>query len=325
MGFVLLRSYIVEGYPYLLMRIIYGIENVVPTWSVSAVSVGVFDGVHRGHRAVISRLVSEARARGNPAIVLTFDRHPDVLLRPSLAPKALLPLDLRLGRIADLGVSLAVVVAFTDAFAGMNPEEFLSRVLRGALKAETVVVGPDFRFGTGRMGDVDWLASRLRTVVVPYEEVSGGRVSSTRIRSLVAEGRIREANELLGYSYTLAGLVVPGCGRGKSLKVPTVNLGLALPQVVPASGIYAGFGFLRGEKYMAAISVGDRPTFEQAGFALEAHFLDYGGSDLYGVDIVLEFVERLRDQQVFSSSEELREAMFEDLERVRSVLGVHRG
>jgi riboflavin kinase/FMN adenylyltransferase len=304
------------------MRVLYGIENVVPTWSASTVSIGVFDGVHRGHQAVISRAVEEARARSHPSLVLTFDRHPDVVLRPQRAPRLLLPLDLRLERMAVLGVSVVVVAGFTKDFAQMDPEEFFSRVLVGALRAETVVVGPDFRFGRARSGDVEWLASRVRTVVVPYEEALGEKISSTRIRSLVAEGNVKEAGELLGYPYTLAGLVVPGCGRGKALEVPTVNLGLLAPQVVPVSGVYAGFGVLRSGRYLAGISVGDRPTFEEAGFALEAHLLDYEGPDLYGQDVVLEFVERLREQRVFSSSEELRAMMREDLEKVRALLGV---
>ncbi len=306
------------------MRVLYGIENVVPTWTASTVAIGVFDGVHRGHCAVISRAVAEARARGHPSLVLTFDRHPDVVLKPSRAPRMLLPLDLRLERMAGLGASVAVVVSFTAEFAQMSPEEFFSRILKEVLRVETVVVGPDFRFGRGRAGDTEWLAGRVRTVVVPHQEALGEKISSTRIRSLVSEGRVKEAGELLGYDYTLAGLVVPGCGRGKALEVPTINLGLFAPQVIPASGIYAGFGVLRSGRYMAGISVGERPTFEDAGFALEAHLLDYEGSDLYGEDVILEFVERLRGQQVFSSPEALRKAMLEDLERVRALLGVRR-
>ncbi|MCH8273444.1 MAG: riboflavin biosynthesis protein RibF [Armatimonadetes bacterium] len=302
------------------MRTLFGLGGVSKDWPECTVSIGVFDGVHLGHQEVIGEACLDARENGRPCVVLTFDRHPLALLNPEKCPRALLPLDLRLAKIAGLGVDATVVASFDRPFASQSPVQFFQDVLRGALKAGTVVVGHDFAFGKDRAGDARWLSERIRTIVVEQKEMSGRGVSSTEIRSLVAGGCVSEAAELLGSSYALAGLVVPGRRLGRDLNVPTINLVPIIDQVIPGHGIYAGFAQTPCGRYKAAVSIGVRPTIEGAGFAIEAHLLDFGGANLYGREVVLEVVERLRDEERFSSHEALAEQMRRDIVDARRVL-----
>lgn len=284
------------------------------------VSIGVFDGLHLGHREVITAGLQDARGLGAPSAVLTFDRHPLALLRPDDAPPMLCSLGERLRLLEALGVDMAIVVPFDHQFASQSPEQFLNSVLREALNAQHVVVGHDFRFGKNRAGDAAWLSERFSTRVVPPVEVDGERVSSSRIRAMIAEGKLAEANRLLGRPFSIEGFVVPGNQLGATLGMPTANLAPLEGVAVPRNGIYAGTATVEGKVFPAAISVGERPTIPDAGFAIEAHLLDYAGGPLYGRAMRLEFGRRLRDEEHFQSVDEMLAQMRRDVEAVRHVV-----
>lgn len=284
------------------------------------VSIGVFDGVHLGHREVILAGLRDARDSGVPCAVLTFDRHPLALLRPEQAPPMLSTLGERLRLFEMIGVDMTVVVPFDREFASQSPDEFLDRVLLNALNARRIVVGHDFRFGKDRQGDTVWLNEHLPTRVVAPVQMDGERVSSSRIRALVAEGKVEAAERLLGRRFSLEGFVIPGKQLGSSLGMPTANLALAEGVVLPANGIYAGLARFGGEVFPAAISVGNRPTVPDAGFAVEAHLVDYSGGVLYGRAMRLEFARRLRNEERFDSVDAMLVQMQRDVEEVRHVL-----
>jgi riboflavin kinase/FMN adenylyltransferase len=291
-----------------------------PFPSPACVTIGVFDGVHLGHQEVIRRGVAEARSAHLPAIVLTFDRHPLEILRPEKAPPLLSSLCQRLRLFESLEVDATVVLPFDSSLAHMTHDEFYQQVLRDALRAERAVVGHDFGFGKGRSGDARWLASQLPTVIVEPILIDGERVSSSAIRSRIAVGDVEGAARWLGRWYAVEGIVVAGNQLGTTLEMPTANLALADRYAIPAEGVYAGWARCGDYLYEAAISVGDRPSIPGAGFAVEAHLLDYEGGALYGRAMQLEFVRLVRPQERFENLSLLAQKMKEDVERVHAVL-----
>jgi riboflavin kinase/FMN adenylyltransferase len=271
------------------------------------VAVGEFDGVHRGHREVIA---------GNDT-VLTFEPHPQVVVRPDRAPKLLTSLQVKIDLIDELGVDELVVVPFDDGFAHQSPEEFIDAVLVAALGATHVSVGENFHFGYRAKGNPALLAAdgRFETRIVPLVGADGQAISSTRIRALVTEGEVEHAAELLGAPFTMRGIVVDGDKRGRELGFPTANLVPAPEFVCPAYGIYA----CRAGDHAAAVSIGVRPTFgEGLRPMVEAFLLDFDG-DLYGQPLTLEFVARLRGELTFDSVEALVEQMHADVARTREL------
>ncbi len=290
------------------------------------VALGVFDGVHLGHREVI---------RGADS-VMTFEPHPRAVLTPDRAPRRLTPLPVKAELIAELGVQELVVVPFDADYARHSAEEFISEVLVGRLRAQTVSVGENFRFGHRARGDVELLRRQdaFATRVAPMVERAGGVVSSSAIRELIVAGDVASAAELLGAPFRLAGEVVVGDRRGRTLGYPTANLVPAADQAVPANGVYACRAVVDdvpGE-LAAAVSVGLRPTFAETrlGLLVEAYLLDFDG-DLYGRRLTVSFAERLRGEERFDSAEALIVQMGRDVEQVRESLqdvwptGGHRG
>lgn len=284
------------------------------------VSIGVFDGLHMGHREVIRAGIQDARDSGIPCAVLTFDRHPQALLRPEQAPPMLCTLGERLRLLEAMGIDLAIVVPFDRDFASQSPEQFLHDVLQQSLNAQRIVVGEDFRFAKNREGDADWLSDRIPTRVVPPVVMDGERVSSSRIRAMVLGGEVESAARLLGRWFSIEGFVVPGSRLGSSLGMPTANLAPMEGMTVPANGIYAGIASVEGRTFPAAVSVGDRPTVPGAGFAIEAHLVDYSGGTLYGRAVRLEFVRRLRNEERFDTTDAMLLQMRRDVDEVRHVL-----
>ncbi|KAA0228577.1 bifunctional riboflavin kinase/FAD synthetase [Fimbriimonadia bacterium ATM] len=304
------------------MRTVYGVSALTGEWPSSTVCIGVFDGVHLGHQQVLRTAIADARAHGRPAIVVTFDQHPLAVLRPERKPQLISAPDAVLTQFAKLGLDVAVVLPFTAETAKTTAQEFFDKTLKGKLKAETIVIGEDFAFGHNREGDKDWIRQRCKTIVVPPVEMDGERVSSTRIRNLVREGDVAFARRLLDAPYTLTGVVVPGRQLGKTLGIPTANLAPLHDQVLPRIGIYAGQAHTNGATFDAAISIGERPTVEDAGFAIEAHLLDWEEFSLYGNALSLSFWSRIRDEARFDSLEELAAQMKRDVDSVRSALEV---
>ncbi|MBO9531800.1 MAG: bifunctional riboflavin kinase/FAD synthetase [Solirubrobacteraceae bacterium] len=271
------------------------------------IAIGTFDGVHLGHREVIA----------GADTVLTFDPHPSQVVHPASAPKLLTSLERKAELIASLGVEELVVIPFDGAFASQTPQEFLDHVLVERLGAEQVSVGDNFHFGAKAKGTPAMLADdgRFGARICALLEVEGKPVSSTRIRQLVAEeGDVAQAAKLLGSEFKLNGTVVHGDKRGRELGFPTANLVPDDRFVTPAHGIYA---CRTGQGRAAAVSIGLRPTFQTGrGVLIEAFVLDYEG-DLYGQEISLTFVERLRGEERFDGIESLVEQMNKDVERTR--------
>lgn len=301
------------------MITVYGLETLTASWNESTVSVGVFDGVHLGHQAVIRKACEDAKNHRRPCIVLTFDRHPLSVLRPKHCPPTILPPDLKICKIEKLGVDILVIVRFDKDFASQSPEQFFENILKSRLRAAAVVVGHDFAFGKDRAGDVNWLKEKINTIAIHPETHEGQRVSSTNIRKMIEEGNVRDANILLGSPYGISGIVVRGSGLGRELGIPTLNVVPVVKQILPRYGIYAGYAETSCGKFQAALSIGERPTVG-TGFAIEAHLLDFPMQELYGHLAVLFFVERLREEEKFLTVDELRKQMLLDIEQVRAML-----
>jgi riboflavin kinase / FMN adenylyltransferase len=271
------------------------------------VAIGVFDGVHVGHRQVIDEADT----------VLTFEPHPLRVLHPEAAPKLIMPFEIKRDVIEGLGVQELIVIPFDDEFSTIAAEDFCSRILVEALGAETVSVGENFRFGAKARGDPQMLASReeFETRVVPLVEVDGEIVSSTRIRSLVAAGEVEAATRCLGAPFLLEGTVVEGDERGRKLGFPTANIVPSDDLVCPGHGVYAAFA----DGQPAAVNVGIRPTFETGrGLLVEAYLIDFEG-DLYGRTLRIAFISRLRGERRFPDVEELIAQMHRDVEAAREL------
>jgi riboflavin kinase/FMN adenylyltransferase len=289
----------------------------MPTWTESTVCIGVFDGVHLGHRAIIEATAEDAIANKRVSVVVTFDRHPIEVLRPEGAPPRILSQSLKLARIEQLGIACCVVLRFDDAFASMSPDDFIKDTLIGQLNARKVVVGHDFAFGKNREGTGERLSNFVDTTIVEAVQLDGRRVSSTEIRSLIAAGDIARAARLLGGPCELSGVAVRGREQGRLLGFPTVNFAFAEKVLMPLNGVYAGECDTRVGTFKAAVSIGDRPTYEGAGFAVEAHLLDYPGDDLYGTSVRLRLDARLRDEEQFDREEDLIAAIERDVQATR--------
>jgi riboflavin kinase/FMN adenylyltransferase len=296
----------------------------------SAVTIGAFDGVHLGHRAVIEEVRRRASILGCPTAVVTFDRHPAAVVRPESAPKLLTDTDQKLERLAVAGVDYTLVLHFDEDRSHESAEDFVNEVLVGCLRARLVVVGEDFHFGRNRGGNVELLrrmgpslgfeVEGLTLIPIPGFE---GPVSSTAVRRSLEAGDVVTANRLLGRPHEVRGVVEQGDGRGgKVLGFPTANVAVPAEIQLPADGIYAGW-YARpdGSTHAAAISIGRRPTFYPEGgpLMLEAYLLDFDG-DLYGERAVVRFVSRLRGEERFESADALVAQMNKDVEAARAAL-----
>ncbi|MBU4213513.1 MAG: bifunctional riboflavin kinase/FAD synthetase [Actinobacteria bacterium] len=331
------------------MQVWRDVEQVPADFGPSAVTIGNFDGVHRGHQSVLTAVAHDARATGLASVALTFTPHPLQVHRPDSAPPLLTGDADRLELLGRTGLDAVLLCTYTLAFAAQTPEEFVRTYLVDGLHAQVVVVGRDVRFGRGNAGDLSTmqeLGARLgfrvevvEDVTAPSDnrapELDGERVprrwSSTWVRELLAEGRVAEAALVLGRRHRIRGLVVHGDARGRELGYPTANLDPAASGMVPADGVYAGWlrctrtsdGTPLGEggpMLPAAVSIGTNPTFDGAQRRVEAYVLDRTDLDLYGQEVVLELVERLRPTLRFSSVDELLVTMADDVARVRQVL-----
>jgi riboflavin kinase / FMN adenylyltransferase len=330
------------------MRIVRGLASAPPDAGPSAVALGTFDGVHLGHRAILGTALARAREVGIEAVACTFDPHPMEVLQPDRAPTAITPLDERLRLIGETGVDAVVVLAFTRELAAVEPEAFVKDVLLDRLRAREVVVGYNHSFGRGARGDprlLEALAGRLgfRAHVVPPMTVDGTAVSSTGIRAALQRGDVAAAARSLGRPYAIEGIVTSGAGRGRTLGFPTANIAPDRTLLV-ARGVYRGLVTPKGEArtpegeartpdgeartpdgeartpagkaHTAVVNVGVRPTFGETRLQVEAHLLDFTG-DLYGRQVRLEFVGRLRDEMRFASVEDLKTQVARDIAAAR--------
>jgi riboflavin kinase/FMN adenylyltransferase len=305
------------------MRIVRTLESFPPDARPSVVALGVFDGVHLAHRAILDTAVARARSAGGTPVACTFDPHPAEVLQPDRAPQPITTLEERLVLIGETGVEVGVVIPFTAALAAMEPETFVTEVLAGTLGAREVVVGFNHRFGRGARGDARLLSDAgaragLHAVVVPPLDVDGMPVSSSTIRASLQRGDLATAARLLGRAYFVGGRVVEGAGRGRTLGFPTANVEAERPLLTPP-GVYACRMHVDGGVRGAVVNAGVRPTFGEQRFTIEAHLLDFSG-DLYGRRVKLEFVARLREEKKFPGIEDLRAQIAADVDAAQRVL-----
>lgn len=286
-------------------------------------SIGVFDGVHLGHQAVVGQTVRAAqRARGS-SVILTFDPHPESVLKKKPVP-LLTSTDEKRELLIKLGADYVVVLGFTPELAQQRPAEFIARVILPRIEVKRLFVGKGFALGKDRKGTVNVLRSvgleyGFDVDEVDYARVENIKVSSTRIRRSLADGRVSEAARFLGRPYFARGVVVTGAGRGRQLGFPTANLRLDAGRVLPARGVYAVMATKGTEQMQAVANVGMRPTFDGKELSVEAHLLDYDG-DILGEPLQLDFIERLRPERRFKSEASLRAAILEDIVSAREVL-----
>lgn len=302
------------------MQVHFGTELLVPEWEGAVACIGTFDGVHLGHREVIGTAVAKGRELEMPVAIVTFDRHPAMVLRPEKCPKPISSIAGNIRIFESLGAALALILPFDLTLSQTSASDFFRSVLTERLRAATVVVGHDFAFGHNREGTADWLRARIDTTVVPPFMEDGVRVSSSRIREAISQGDFETANRLLGRSWAMAGIVVAGEKLGRTLGYPTLNLARSFDQILPPDGIYAGRCETPFGDFKAAISVGFRPTVGGERRTIEAYLLDYPGEPLYGRAVLLRFVQRVRDEARFDSLEGLKEQIGRDVEQVARIL-----
>ncbi|MDF2562494.1 MAG: bifunctional riboflavin kinase/FMN adenylyltransferase [Microbacterium sp.] len=310
-------------------------EEVPAGFGPSAVAIGKFDGVHAGHRAVIERLKEAAAATGSRSVAVTFDRNPLATIRPDRCPENVVTVDRKLELLGELGLDAALVLTFDQEMAARSAEDFVVDILVGALQVSTVLVGQDFRFGHRGAGTPDLLRElgprygfSVEVVDDVYLPGSARRVSSSWIRELLMEGDVATAATVLGRYPDVRGEVVHGLKRGRELGFPTANLSTIVDAFVPADGVYAGWlvDHDTGIRHPSAISVGTNPTFDDVLVRqVEAHVLGETGLDLYGHDVTVEFVARLRGMVAFEGIEKLMEQMGADVTDAAQALGTTSG
>ena len=311
----------------------HGLDRVPTGWGRSVVTIGVFDGVHRGHAGIIGHTVELARRRGVPSVLMTFVPHPSEVVRPGSHPPVLTTIVRRAELVEKLGVDVFCALPFTVEFSQLPPDEFVHLALVERLHAAGVVVGDNFRFGHRAAGDVDTLQRLGQRFGFSAEGISllrgvEGPISATYVRSCVQAGDVTAATDALGRPHRVDGVVERGDQRGRNLGFPTANLRTDPWAAVPADGVYAGrviqldeWGRTQDQPPIgiAAISVGTNPTFEVRQRRIEAYILDFDG-DLYGQSIGVEFVARLRGMERFDDAEALVGQMSTDVEQARTVL-----
>ncbi|MDJ0361383.1 bifunctional riboflavin kinase/FAD synthetase [Rhodococcus sp. H29-C3] len=312
-----------------------GLDDVPADWGRCVLTIGVFDGVHRGHAQLISRAVKSARERGIPSVLMTFDPHPMEVVRPGTHPAQLTTLTRRAELAEELGVDVFFVMPFTPELMKLTPERYVHEILVERLHVAEVVVGDNFTFGKKALGNVDLLRAVGERFGFAVDGVSllaehAVTFSSTYIRSCVDAGDVAAAALALGRAHRVEGVVVHGDGRGRQLGYPTANVAPPMHSAIPADGVYAAWFTVLGPGAMigtvtpgkrqpAAVSVGTNPTFSGRTRTVEAFVLD-SNADLYGQHVAVDFVERLRGMEKFDSVEDLIAEMGRDSDRARSIL-----
>jgi riboflavin kinase / FMN adenylyltransferase len=307
------------------MRTVEGIEALPLDDQPCVVTVGFFDGVHRGHREVFHRTVGAAAERGVRSVAITFDRHPREVLAPGSEPRLLTTVERKAGLIAATGIAELLVLAFTEGFSQMPAETFVQQVLVEGVHAVHAVMGANFTFGHRAAGTVENLPELgapygLTAESVPLVDLDDRPISSSSIRSALADGDLAWPFTALGRRFVLDGEVVSGHGRGTGLGFPTANLRTWPRLLLPGQGIYAGVAEHRGERHLAAIDVGTNPTFGTDPLHTEAFLLDYEGDALRGEPLSIEFWARLRDEVKYDSLDELIVAIASDVARTREIV-----
>lgn len=319
------------------VRVVEGIQNLGAALKASVLTVGNFDGVHVGHRLLLSRLTQAARTQNLPSVVVTFDPHPVQVLYPERGMRRLFDLSDIQTQMRGLGVDILVVQPFSREFSKLPPIQFVENWLVRPFRPRLIIVGYDFSFGANRQGSIEFLmqAGEFAVDVVSPVMHLGAAVSSTRIRQAVEAGEVELAAELLGRAFYVRGEVEHGAGRGRTIGVPTANLKITA-ETVPARGVYAAIARVRGQEWPAAVNIGLNPTFASSDMAqartskaltIEAHLIGFPGAqspetagNIYGETVSLEFIRRLRDEMKFSSVADLVQQIQRDIRDAKKVL-----
>lgn len=309
------------------MKIIDGIENLKEALPYPVLTIGNFDGVHLGHQSIFRMVIEAASEHNGTSIVFTFVPHPLSVIAPERAPQLLTTYKEKIQLINSFGIDVIICANFTKEFANVTAEEFVSDVLHKTLNVREVYVGSNYSFGKGRKGSPEFLrelGSKYGFTVHIVDEVMVNNVipSSSRIRNLIARGKVNEASILLGRPYAVEGIVIEGAKRGKSiLHVPTANL-LTANEVLPKDGVYAAVVEIDGRKYGGATNIGYNPTFEDKKFSFETHVLGFAG-ELLGKTIKVHFLERIRDEMKFRTAEDLAAQIKKDIVDIKEILKRH--
>lgn len=305
------------------MKLVRHLDELSPALRGGAVSVGNFDGVHRGHARIVERLLAAARRVKGPAVVFTFDPHPVRLLRPEQCPPPLTWTDRKAELLAELGVDAMIAYPTDEAFLHLSAREFFDEMIRERLAARAMVEGENFCFGRGREGTIDTLRQFAGEASMPLDVVKalvldGDTVSSSRVRRLIAAGDVESAARLLTRPYRIRGMVTHGAGRGAKIGFPTANLE-AIDTLLPAQGVYAGAAHINSSRFAAAINLGPNPTFGEGAVKVEVHLINFHDS-LYGQPLEVEFLARLRDVRPFAGIDELKKQLARDIEHTRELV-----
>jgi riboflavin kinase/FMN adenylyltransferase len=305
------------------MEVIKGIDAIQRKLKNPAITIGNFDGVHRGHQALFQKVKDWAEKLDGESVVVTFNPHPIEVLFPQKSISFITPHDKKLDLIASCGIDTTIVIPFSHDFSRMTAREFVSDLLVGKFGLKAIVVGYDYRFGHGREGDIDFLKKLGDEFGFEVDTVSGITrndmvVSSTAIRQLILKGNVREANDLLGRFVEVTGIVVPGRQRGITLGFPTANIRMPA-QTSPRTGVYVVEAEVNGRVYGGAANLGYNPTFGDTDLSLEVHIFDFN-RNIYGKSVTIRFIDRIRDEKRFSGPQELIEQIRKDVDTARQVL-----
>jgi len=309
------------------MKIIDGIENVKQKLPYPVLTIGNFDGVHLGHQALFRMLIDRAKKNSGTSIVFTFVPHPLRVIAPERAPKLLTPYKEKIRLIKNCGIDVIICINFTKEFASITAEDFIRNILCRMIEVREILIGSNYMFGKGRKGSPELLKALGReygfsVTVVDEIRIDNTVVSSSRIRTLIAKGRVEEAAKFLGRPYSVEGVVIEGAKRGKSLlNTPTANLSTA-NELLPKDGVYAVKVRVGRKVYGGATNIGCNPTFKDKKFSFETHILDFEGT-LLGKTLRVDFIRRIRDEIKFSKVEDLAAQLEKDIAEIRQILKEH--
>ena len=307
------------------MRIIYGIGQIKKPLNSSVMAIGVFDGVHKGHQALIKKAVSKAKRLGTKSVVMTFSPHPVSVLHPKFELSLITSLDHKIKLIEALDVDILIVIKFTKLFAVQSPDTFIKKYIANKLNSKEVYVGDDFRFGSGRTGEIDSFKALARSYgfnvnVIKLIKNDNEKVSSSVIRNLIKSGDLNKAKRLLGRYVAIEGKVVKGDARGRKLGFPTANI-IPDKEIIPPLGVYAAIVSIDGKQYKGMTNVGFCPVFRRnaENVTVETFIFDFN-KNIYGKVIVIAFVKRIRDELNFKTQDKLIEQMKKDEFKARRIL-----
>ena len=308
------------------MRIVYDLNELTEPLSNPVLTIGNFDGVHKGHLALFNKVMERAKAINGQSVVMTFDPHPIKVMSPGNGPPLITPIEQKLELISNTGIDVILCLAFTPEFASMSAEEFVQDILMDRIGVSEIVVGYDYTFGHMRQGDVSLLREMgdklgFRVHVTGPIHLDDAVVSSTSIRKFVQQGNLIDAKKFLGRDYQIYGTVIKGKGRGgRLLGFPTANL-KPVDELIPRRGVYAVTVRIDDKNYCGVTNIGYNPTFGDDALSVETHLLDFS-ENIVGKMIKIRFIQRLRDEKTFSDVKELSEQITQDVEQARELMQI---